>query len=301
MTARDIRDILPLYITGTLDADERKLVEEALTTSDELRKEAAFWEGAREILSAHARFAGAGHLSPSVLVDRASGRLTGDILLAADHHLQSCPDCSDLLHRIENSPGVRDASPISAPAGARRRLPKSRLAYGLAVAAGIAAIVFSLVGDQRKEPSPSLASETPPSTAPDTAAATERKFTLVLAYRPLVRSTEPARIPAFALGGKNQRVTVVLAIPRNAAKEIRYTISAEYESAQPLLIEQQLRPFGYGTTYDSLRVVVSRVVLPPPGKTVTFVVREILTPELSDLTPEEYRFDVMVQEKTPSP
>ncbi len=249
-------------------------MEEALKTSDELRREAAFWEGAREILSAHARFTGAGHLAPSVLVDRASGQLTGDVLLAADNHLQSCPDCSDLLHRIENSPGVRDASPISAPAGLQRWFPKRRLVYGLSIAAVLAAIVFYLVGDQRKEPAPSLATETPPSTAHDTAAAAERKLTLVLTYRPLTRSTEPARIPAFALGGKNQRVTVVLAIPRNVAKEIRYSITAEYESAQPLLIEQQIRPFGYGATYDSLLVVVSRVVLPPPGKTVTFVVRE---------------------------
>lgn len=129
-----VAELLPWFLNGSLDAGERRAVEEHLESCEVCRRELA-----------DTRFAGAvfgQHLSAETLVDYGFGRAPPDVGVdVVEEHLATCPKCSAELELVRESAwrAGRDEARILPFASPRRQtVPRSSWA---ALAAGIVGVV----------------------------------------------------------------------------------------------------------------------------------------------------------------
>lgn len=133
MDCKQVRELLPWYLNGTLEDSEKKAISEHLATCSECRRELV-----------ETRFAGSAHgahLPTEVLLGRAHGveSPNWDRQLI-DSHLESCEECSQLSQILEHSRLLRDAA--QPPLAYKSRSASSRRSWRhLAVAAGLAAVL----------------------------------------------------------------------------------------------------------------------------------------------------------------
>lgn len=88
--------LLPWFLNGSLDADERRRVSEHLVSCERCRQERAATERAGEIFSQH--------LPAAVLVDHGFGRAAAGLNLATiEEHLAICPRCAAELELVREA------------------------------------------------------------------------------------------------------------------------------------------------------------------------------------------------------
>ena len=295
MNIDDLRLLLPFFVGGTLGPEERQEVEEALKTSDELRKELEFWKRAKTAVANRVAHAAAGHLTPEQIVDRAMGVGTGDEVLAMDQHLQSCAQCSEEFHRVKESLDIHEAVKPSLFERILGIVRAVRLVYAVpALTVVIAFVVFYFSKTEKEPPGSPVASV--PGASIAVAPAVDTAL-LWLTYEPEMRSASHHSLPTLALGEGEKHLRVFVAIPQNKVSGIHYRIIVTSPGRKIYRLQESPQRYTFGGGHDSLQFVLSREFLPPAGKTMTVTISELLPPTLRSLSPEEYRFEVEVRAK----
>lgn len=130
-------EFLPWFLNGTLDAEERRAVEQHLEGCEDCRRELADTRFAGDVFREH--------LPAEVLVDLGFGRTSPDLDAAAlAGHLATCPKCAAELEMVRESaalsrPDEARVLPFEPPRGeARRPRGASPLWSRAALAAGVA-------------------------------------------------------------------------------------------------------------------------------------------------------------------
>lgn len=105
MTAEEARDLLPLYVAGTLAPDQRRDVESMLSADATLRADLHFWRSVSQITRSRENRGPGGHVDSQTLVQYADGdsaidQYTRDGILS---HLHDCPDCRNDLELLQRS------------------------------------------------------------------------------------------------------------------------------------------------------------------------------------------------------
>ncbi len=295
MDINRVRHLLPFFVGGTLDPEERRDVEEALRSSEELRQELRFWERAKTVVAARMNHATAGHLTVEQIVDRAMGTGSRDELLFFDRHLQLCSECSEEFIRVKASLGVRDRVEPAIPNRFLGMVRTVRLIYAVPVLMVVIAVVVLYFGQTEKPlPDPTVPGVIPPAIAEEPA---EQTASLWLTYRPEVRSTSARALPSLALGEQEKQIRVFVAIPQNQVSGIQYKVTVGSPGTKLHHLDELLKRYASGGGHDSLQFTLSRQMLPSTGHNMTITVLEILPPALRSLSPEEYRFEVEVRVK----
>ncbi len=295
MDTKDLKELLPFFVAGSLSPAEREQVEEALNTSETLRKELGFWRQAEAVVRARHDLEKAGHLNARDIVDRAMGGASSDRLLSIDNHLQFCSMCSEELALVTQSVktlGTVKYTPFRILPGWAKSI---RIVYAfpaLVVVVAMVLIIFNSTNQQQPSASAPTHHPIPVAKSPAEPAATA---SLSLTYHLEVRSTSHREIPTLTLENGQTHVKLSVAIPHNAADGIRYNVSLASHDAKPLQIQELVRRYASGEAYDSLQFVVSRNLLPLSGQPVTLTISEVLPPDLRGLTPEEYSFELMIR------
>lgn len=114
------RELLPWLANDTLNAEERRPLEEHLASCEECRAE---W---RETLDAFDAFDA--HLPPAVLIERAEGQPSSLPAAVVDRHLEICASCRQELALVEEGrQSLEDEEPEQRPAAVwpppRRMVP----------------------------------------------------------------------------------------------------------------------------------------------------------------------------------
>jgi hypothetical protein len=283
MDLERIRELLPFYANGTISPEERQLVDDALASIEDLRKELHFWQHAAEYLHGKGE-----HLSAQQIVDHARGTLPGNVRAAQDQHLALCPECSDLFRQTQASLSSLAAErPATSLTGYRRSIWK------YAVAAAVAfAVILVIVRD-----APPLHQDLPgpqPTPAP-VVSQTLTIASLTLTYQPMLRSSGNQRPTLIALQKGDSLIRLRFAIPRTTVEGLRYSLWRELDQNKGAMIAEGLVRSGRGEIYDTVAVDVNRSNLPAPHQQLRLIIREELPPGASELTPEEYGFDLRGQ------
>jgi hypothetical protein len=290
-----LRHLLPFFVAGTLEAEERRDVEEALRSSEELRQELKFWERAKTVVAARMNHAAAGHLTVEQIVDRAMGTGSLDELLSSDRHLQSCSECSEEFIRVKESLGARDRVEPDIPKRFLGMVRTVRLIYAVPVLMVVFAVVVLYFGQTEKPlPDPTMPGVNPPAIAEGPA---EQTASLWLTYRPEVRSTSVRDLPFLALGERENQIRVFVAIPQNQVSGIQYKVTVGSPGTKLHHLDELLKRYASGGGHDSLQFMLPRQMFPSTGHNVTITVLEVLPPALRSLSPEEYHFEVEVRVK----
>lgn len=288
MDHQTIQDLLPFYVNGTLGEEDRKAVEDALASSADLQRDLRFWELATGVCAAASERTRAGHLSAPQIVERARGATPAADLPALDQHLLICRECADLLERVR---GSFEADTLN-----EARLSwkvRTRWTWRLALAASVAAVaVIIVVVFTRKDPVPPDHVNEPGTHAlppPGDGIAS-----LTLTYQPRLRSADTHTPARLTLRGTGTVVRLAIAVPHNAVEGIRYSVEAASRSGGRTRIAGNLPRWRSGNIYDTLAVDVAPGLLLQSGTKVQLIVREVLAPDMSGLTPEEYVFDLAI-------
>ncbi len=103
MDIEELRNLIPDYVANRLDGTERKVVEDALPRSEELRKELEFWARLKAATRAQAEYLSEGHLTPEQIVEYVEGNDIHE-MLAHEKHLQACGACRREVELIRQAP-----------------------------------------------------------------------------------------------------------------------------------------------------------------------------------------------------
>jgi hypothetical protein len=297
MDMNEVRDLLPLFAAGTLEPDQKQMVEEALRTSEELRKELEFWNRAVKAVAARHAESAAGHLSSQQIVDRALGALTGEELLHVDDHLRSCAACSEDLKQLNGTLESKRAEPVTWSYRVKNVVKSARLVYAVPALAVAVAIVLYVSSYWDRQSTPPPTKETTPPILVENQPTDGTTRTFQLSYRPEVRSTSEEALPVLTLEEKDRRIQVLLSIPRNAVSGIRYRVAVLSKGTTTYIVQDLIERYGSGAEGDSLSFVLPREALALPGGITALSVSEVLPEELNGLTPEEYHINFAVRAK----
>ena len=287
MSTDDLKHLLPYYVAGTLEPDERRRVDEALSVSDELRSDLQFWQDSQAAISVFAQHAAAGHVTAREIVDFAVGIIPNDRRERVERHLQSCSQCYEEFHLVRASLLTGGSTPPVRTGRLLSFVRSFRLVYALPVL--VIATVTLLVltrSDRGLQQSASRPAALP--------GGVDDRTSLRLTYQPEYRSASPESIATLRLGPQPSLVDVFIAIPRNTLSGIRYRATVGAEE----VVSDSVRTFASGATHDSLHIVLLRSMIPPPGDTLRIRVREILPAGVKDLMPDEYYFSVLIEPRS---
>jgi anti-sigma factor RsiW len=293
MTNEELRQLLPFYVAGTLGPEERERVDEALKSSEELREDLQFWLHAQHAILSQTAHTAAGHLGAQSMVDCVEGILPEPQRSLVRAHLQTCRECSEEYQLVEESLAGKTAPSTSGSSRLFDIIKSVRLVYAVPTfAAMIVAVILYFNSSERSAHQPSV-----PDSSHSAVAAIARSIDesapLWLTYQSDMRSTSRKSIPTLSLGERVKRVNVFIAIPHSQLSDIRYHVEVGLEEERPNILLDSLRRFAAGTAYDTLHIALPRNIIPQPGDTLNLMIKEILSPSM-DLTPEEYRFYVLI-------
>jgi hypothetical protein len=296
MATEEIRNLLPFYVAGTLQPEEKRRIDEALKSSGELRKDLQFWLHAQHAISAQAAYTAAGHVSASAIVDYAEGILAPGERRLVEHHLQSCHECSEEYRLVKSSVASEIAATPSLIPQLAAIIKSIRLVYAIpAVAAIIVAVVLYFSAIEKGSHQPSAQGHIPPIIA-EIPHLVGESVPLWLTYQPNMRSTTRRGLPTLWLGEKHRQVDAFIAIPHNKLDEVRYHVEVEAGGRVQGVLADSLHRYASGSAYDSLHVVLLRSIIPQPGDTLCIVIREVFPSNLKELTAEEYRLSVVIKD-----
>lgn len=292
MDITELKKLIPFYVAGSLDPEERSMVEKALRESNELQTELEFWTHARAAVGRHVRFRQEGHLSPEQILSLIELDLheEPETSYAILNHLQKCDSCSQQVEIIRSTyPTTHvDRTPgdtrIEAPRAHARILSvkQSKVAYIVAIAAVIiiaCMIFFSNTTNNHK----------PQNASPVYA-------NLFLSYASQLRGGEITESPVLLLDHNATHIVLTISLPAASSDSIRYAVSVVSPSGEVVVNSQLVIPSRFNETLDTLRVVIHRQQLASLEGEFQILVTEVLPPAQNDLTPETYEYQFRVHQ-----
>ena len=220
VNADDIRSLLPLYAAHSLDDAERKVVEEALAASPELREELRFWRTARLAAIIHSQLH-LNHLTPEQIVGIVAGTIEDpQERTNIRKHLASCPSCTgeeSIIRAIHS-----DGDHLPKPEMARR----TRWVYAAAalLIVTLTLLVLSLPGPEQH--AINVEATGPDTVAPQPTARPHRTVTLTLqAYDPMRAAAAPNhRTPGVTLDSTTDTLVVTFLVQSSGISNV-YAVS----------------------------------------------------------------------------
>jgi anti-sigma factor RsiW len=301
MTLDDLKDLLPLYVAGSLSAEQRAAVDEALKQYPELRVERRFWEGMRQATLLDAGPAEEGHLTSEQLVQYAEGMLpAGEERLHVEYHLQGCASCRDELSIVRQMPEESRTPRESAEVKKPFFFVKGSGVFRPALVFGALAIVllggiYLISRDQ-----PSQQATLPPApretaTVVPPRAEHIRRIAYVVPFSGPMREPFTTRSGTPALMLNDSIALIDLFVPvEHSAIAAGYIIHITSPAGVRAQLVDSVLPRGRGGNLDTLLVTVKREQFMPGGRYVLHV-RETIKGGVTDIEPEEYRYEFDVR------
>ncbi|HEY6191108.1 MAG TPA: hypothetical protein VI215_02145 [Bacteroidota bacterium] len=271
MNPEEIRKLIPFFVAGTLDPEERKIVEEELRRSPELEDEVKYWRNARRALLSEEEQAREEHLTPANIIDYIEEKLSGDHFATVERHLSRCESCNEDVKAIRDTYGT-EARPIPGARtgdGILEILRSVRLSYVLPAIAAATLAVFLIV----KHYSPRQADH----------------LRIVLGYQPQLRGPEEQVISRFVIGQDTRFVNFVLAVPHTAIASTRYAAWLANPDGLDRLLAKELQPAVVTANEDTVKVSVGMEVFPRDG-IYSLSISEMAESLPPGAEPQEYLF-----------
>jgi hypothetical protein len=291
MTLDELKRLIPPYMAGTLDPEERREVEDALITSAALKRELTLWRHAKGALEARVAELAGGHLTPEQIVDRAMGLTPGKEMLEIDRHLASCSLCGDELRLVNECLGSGAPDRIGVIDRLSAFLHRIRPSVAIPLVAGALALVVFILVSRSHFP---IETPVPEHEIPGIVNVPERQeATLWLTYRAAMRSTSGPPPDTLIFTGSEKQIRIHIAIPQNQVTGIAYSVALESAGRRPFRLNETLTRFATGAGYDSLQFTIPDSVI---NKVMVLTLTEVLPPQLQhSLTPEDYTFEIILR------
>lgn len=303
MTLNEVKELLPLYVSGSLSAEQKRDVQQALEVHPELNEELRFWQGMKQATLADAAYEQQ-HPSAEQIVRFADGTLpAGEEWLLVENHLRSCESCRDELSLVQESTQEnRTVRKPATPAGlfsflAGKKFFRPALAFSLLVVA-VAAGIYLKSHESPPQQADVLpqAKETASVVAPK--AEHVKRTAFVLPYTGTLRYPFVTRSSMPVLVLDDSVVLVDVTIPvEHSAIAAGYRVDVTTPKGSRTKLADAVQPAA-GTDGQRLLLAVKREQFSAEGKYV-LEVREILKEGIPDIDPEEYRFEFEVRRAPP--
>ena len=286
MTLREIRELLPLFAAGSLSPQEKKVVEEELSKSNELQEELLFWRQARAISLSESR-AAAEHPTAEEITSYARGELRDNKLRSSvESHVQTCQSCSkDLKVGIETYlPGVAKVARASLLESTFQILRRFKLTYAIPILTALIVCILLFW------PAPP---HLPPSVTPP---ANHVRFTLH--YDSAVRDpNKQFRVPSLTIMGHDQVVDFTIFIPHSGIDGVRYSLDLVDPSGLWGQLSDTVMALRFHETLDTLNIEIHRAQFTQPSGLYRLHITEKLPSTAKEILPEEYiyQFELVSQ------
>lgn len=304
MTLDEVKELLPLYVSGSLSAEQEKDVQQALEIHPELKEELRFWQGMKQATLADAAYEQQ-HPSAEQIVRFADGTLpAGEEWLLVENHLRSCESCRDELSLVQESTQEnRTVRKPATPAGlfsflAGKKFFRPALAFSLLVIA-VAAGIYLKSHESPPQHADVLpqAKETASVVAPK--AEHVKRIAFVLPYTGTLRHPFATRssTPVLVLADSVALVDVTIPIEHSAITA-GYHVDVTSPKGSRTKLADSVQPAAGAGGLQRLLLAVKSEQFSAEGKYV-LEVREVLKEGITDIDPEEYRFEFEVRRAPP--
>ena len=292
MEYSEIKKLIPFYIVGTLEPDEKKLVEDALRDSGELKKEFEFWLTAKEITARHALRSAENHLTPEQIVGYLEKYYESDKLdlEGIESHIRTCVDCRSDIEMIRSTYPVANGErqkqmggmPEKLIVGNRLELILSKKFVDVfAIAAVIFIVALTLLTKlniENKIPQPE-----------------KRYKELVLLYQNYTRGDNGKEPTVLVDDSLTTGASVLLTVPHSEIDSLRYNVSLKTPAGIFIPIATDLTAVQSDTRSDTLHFFIDRNIYSGLVGDYIVTVKELLPKPLSHLTPEMYTYIFKIQ------
>jgi len=267
-TRDELRQLIPFFVAGTLEGEERRAVEQAIGGDPSFKEDLLFWQSAAAAVHGQAAHTDADHPSSELLVHYAEGASVGDDgpIQALDEHVTTCTSCRDELGMIRAS--------FESQARHRDRAP-SRIRLWPRLAAAAAVLVVGAVLLTRW-----LDRETRP--------------TYALMPTETTRSLDPDDVPVVEIETDVEAVEFRLSVPATDLPDLSYIVRFISPQAHEVPSSVDFVVVGQNSQTDQILVVLDAASAFPLGADYQFEVEEVI-PAGVDLLPETYFYVFRVE------
>ena len=277
MIPEDIHRLVPLYVSGSLPAEDKSRLEAELVHSRELRDEVEFWKYTLAAVKTHQSQTGEAHLPPENLLGFLEGSLPQDVLAKVREHLSSCSECTtdlQIIQELHREVSLESTEDKQTRTKQTALLPNSRSwRIGYLVAAAAALVVFIFLQDFDSSRDPEIA----------------KRFDLF--YSTDLRSPDVEKeIPSLRLKEFGTLVEFRIRIPQSGLDGVSYSVRLLSPFGPETLVADSLIAVGGDERFDILVATVDTGMLTISESPYEIIVNEILPASFDDLTPEQYRY-----------
>jgi hypothetical protein len=250
MTLGELKELLPFYVAGTLEPEEKKLVEEALSQSKELQEELDDWKAMQLVVKADAAYQKAGHLSTeeTIYYIEDSSRINQVRLSEIETHLQNCDSCNSEIEILQATYPKQTlikniAEHLQKLVDAVRELSRpARIAYAIPVLAAAVVIAVLLI-----RPMFSPTAELVPFTL------TDQSLT-----RSGTRGTTTEELSTLTLKSKIRKINMIFILQKSGIQGVRYTLSLEPTRGKAIALSDTIVPVISDLNVDTLKFSLDR-------------------------------------------
>ncbi|MBX2991431.1 MAG: hypothetical protein KF749_09695 [Bacteroidetes bacterium] len=304
MTLNEVKELLPLYVSGSLSAEQEKDVQQALEAHPQLKEELLFWQGMKQATLADAAYAQQ-HPSAEQIVRFAGGTLpAGEEWLLVENHLRSCESCRDELSLIQES--TQETRTVRKPASTLslfsfltgRKFLRPALAFSLlAVVIAVGIYLKSNESPPQQAGVQPQAKETASVVSPK--AEQVRRMAIALPYAGTLRHPSATRngVQVFVIEDDVVLADVTVPVEYSAIAE-GYRVDITPPAGERIRIEKLFQPSNKEDGMRSLLVTLTREQLAREGSYVVRV-REVLKEGITGIDAEEYRYEFVVRRAPP--
>ena len=248
MNLQELLELIPFYVAGTLDPDEKRLVEQELPNSTELQEAVRFWRQAQKAIIASEEYARKGHLSPDTLIQYVEGNLGVVEMNTVEQHISECANCREETDSITEMYSRLEAPPVlqrvkealhSSLDYVLEYLRPPRLAYAVPALLVIIISTAVLIWHTRET------------------AAIETLFELP--YQEITRAAGKTELPKFEIGKKTEIINMVILVPHLAIDSLQYMLSLTTPSGRAMPFRSTITPILSGSNYDTVRVTLTQI------------------------------------------
>lgn len=289
MTTKELEELLPLYLNGTLDDETRRQVDAALEVSPELRQSLQVWEGLRHSLLLEKEMETESHPTAEQIVDYATHELRDPAArVALERHIQGCPSCLKEVSVIREMEAAESPGPVER----RRRVffRDFRLSLLLPIGAAVFLVVFFLT---REEPTQQMLEVPPPAREQSQPARPPVVLTYSLPLKMVImRGTRSGgeSVPEFFLDEADSVAFRIPVVYSKAAEGYDVKVAASDGSGS---WAEFLQPHDVTNGIAHLVFVVSKEQVKPGKYQVS--VKEKLQDHISGIEPEKYSYELLLK------
>ncbi len=296
MTRREIQEILPLFVAGTLSSDQKAEVELAVTNDPDLQEELQFWKGVHVATRADQAWVDKGHPSSEQVVDYVHGMIPpGEERLLLESHFQSCPTCRNEVSLLRE---MLERSSLAEPAAKQRFsfssilnvLARPIVVFPVLVLAFAAGLYFSVLNPDNP-PTNELNGAASLGTSPPNE---PKRAALLLPLEMKMRDPKSSRtnMKTLRLTDDIGMVDISVALQFSAIPAV-YNVSIHLPSGKEIVIADSARPVRRDGAVNLLHIAVMEHNFPDEGR-YRIRVREVFLVSVPDLEPEDLRYEFMV-------